>query len=91
MWEQSAKSGIPYSIFMLHYAVKKLYTKDDADKAFQQLLVLAENGNYRDKWRVGRIYHAGYGVPINGERILFWHLQAAKGGWAGKTKCGIVF
>ena len=90
LWEESAKSGIPYSIFMLHYAVKKT-SKEDADKAFQQLLQLGETGNLRDKWRLGRIYHAGHGVARNAETCLYWHSKAAERGWAGNSQFVVVF
>jgi TPR repeat protein len=86
MWEGSAASGVPYSIFMLHWVVKKSITREEADKAFQKLLLLGETGNYRDKWRLGRIYQAGFGVPIDSEKCIYWHSKAAENGWAGIKK-----
>jgi TPR repeat protein len=60
MWKQSAQKGNPYSIYMLHHEVKdNTYSREDADKAFQELLKRGETGNYRDKWHLGRIYHGG--------------------------------
>ena len=45
---------------MLHWEVKhSFYTREDADKALKHLHQRAETGNYREKWYLGRIYHAG--------------------------------
>ena len=61
MLDYSASKGVPFGIFMMFHEFKT-GTKELADKAFVDLKKLADTGNVRDKWRLGRILYYGLGV-----------------------------
>ena len=80
--EECAKKGITfenvrYNIFIHTYA-HRLYENGKYDLAFPVLLSSALDGDMLDQFRVGVMYHFGYGVSQDYAEAVKWYRKAAE-------------
>ncbi|MDH3371029.1 MAG: sel1 repeat family protein, partial [Gammaproteobacteria bacterium] len=61
---------------------KKAYEADQYDRARDLWLPLAENGDIRAQYAIGRLYEKGRGVERNFETAISWYRKAAERGHA---------